>query len=260
MLAGPKGREVGESGEPDKAVRKGEGKLGVLSTSSPCPWRRRTRKTRCVRRGAHVLLGGGVGPDRLRAAEGHPGCARVRHPRPHPVLGERPSGAAHPMLRCQVGHPELLALCYDARWATRSCSPNATSPGGLPGDAYLVLRCQVGHPELLNLCYDARWATRRCLPNASMPGGPPEDAYPMLRCQVGHPEMLALCYDARWATWSCSPNATMPGGLPGDACPMLRCQVGHPEMPTQCYDARWATRRCSPNATTPGGTPRATWT
>eukprot|EP00959_Pyramimonas_sp_CCMP1952_P316354 6621461-Pyramimonas_sp.AAC.2 len=28
MLAGPKGREVGESGELDKAVRKGEGKVG----------------------------------------------------------------------------------------------------------------------------------------------------------------------------------------------------------------------------------------
>eukprot|EP00976_Prorocentrum_cordatum_P063259 1177025-Prorocentrum_minimum.AAC.2 len=35
MLAGPKGRAVGESGELDEAVRKGEGKLGVVSASLP---------------------------------------------------------------------------------------------------------------------------------------------------------------------------------------------------------------------------------
>eukprot|EP00959_Pyramimonas_sp_CCMP1952_P355273 7441714-Pyramimonas_sp.AAC.2 len=35
MLAGPKGREVGESGELDKAVRKGEGERWVLSASLP---------------------------------------------------------------------------------------------------------------------------------------------------------------------------------------------------------------------------------
>eukprot|EP00976_Prorocentrum_cordatum_P080787 1184112-Prorocentrum_minimum.AAC.1 len=35
MLAGPKGREVGESGELDKAVREGEGFLGVLSAPLP---------------------------------------------------------------------------------------------------------------------------------------------------------------------------------------------------------------------------------
>ena len=35
MLAGPKGREAGESGKLEKALRKGEGKLGVLSASLP---------------------------------------------------------------------------------------------------------------------------------------------------------------------------------------------------------------------------------
>eukprot|EP00976_Prorocentrum_cordatum_P108500 1194854-Prorocentrum_minimum.AAC.1 len=35
MLAGPKGREVGESGKLDKAVRKGEGERWVWSASLP---------------------------------------------------------------------------------------------------------------------------------------------------------------------------------------------------------------------------------
>eukprot|EP00959_Pyramimonas_sp_CCMP1952_P289758 6060061-Pyramimonas_sp.AAC.2 len=34
MLAGPKGRAVGESGELDREVRKGQGKVGVLSDAT----------------------------------------------------------------------------------------------------------------------------------------------------------------------------------------------------------------------------------